>query len=163
MGDGLRVGLGAAIDHLLGQPGAQREVVLDDSVQHDPDAAARIRVRMGVLLGDAAVGRPACVADAGLEIGRRDGSGAGHCRHAGMEFRLDPGRQGSAQGIEVADRAHMLDVAILAPGDPGRVVATVLQSSEPIEQDLLGVPVADITNDSAHNGLPSGSLAVPAN
>src|SRR5205814_39136 len=35
-------------------------------------------------------------------------------------------------------------------GDPGRVVAAVLQAPEPLEQDRLRLPVADVADDAAH-------------
>ena len=50
----------------------QIEVVLDDAVVHDDDAAGAVAVRMRVLLGRPAVRRPARVADAVETVDRID-------------------------------------------------------------------------------------------
>ena len=52
------------------------EVVLDDAVDDDVDAVVGVEVRVGVLLGDAAVRGPAGVADAGRGRPRGDGDAA---------------------------------------------------------------------------------------
>ena len=52
------------------------EVVLHDAVDDDVDAVVHVVVRVGVLLGDAAVRRPAGVADAGGGRLRGDGDAA---------------------------------------------------------------------------------------
>ena len=62
--DDLGVGLGLELVPLRLQLVLQLEVVLDDAVVHDDDAAGAVAVRMRVLLGGAAVRRPARVADA---------------------------------------------------------------------------------------------------
>ena len=68
VGDHLGVGLGgehgAVVDQLL----LERDVVLDDAVDDDVDAVGGVEVRVGVLLGDPAVGRPARVADPGSGV-----------------------------------------------------------------------------------------------
>ena len=74
VGDDLGVGLGGELLALGLQPLAQAGVVLDDPVEDDVDLAGAVVVRVGVLLGDAAVGRPAGVGDAG--VGGRQGAGA---------------------------------------------------------------------------------------
>ena len=65
VGDHLGVGLGAELDAVGLQAALEVGEVLDDAVQHDLDAAGLVVVRVGVLLGDPAVGGPARVADAG--------------------------------------------------------------------------------------------------
>ena len=62
--DDLGVGLGDELVSLPLQLLLQVEVVLDDAVVDDDDLAGAVAVRMGVLLGRPAVGRPARVADA---------------------------------------------------------------------------------------------------
>ena len=62
MGDDFGVGLRLEFVAELAQALALLFVVLDDAVVHQRDAVADVRVRVG--LGDAAVRRPARVADA---------------------------------------------------------------------------------------------------
>ena len=62
MGDHLGVGLAAEFRALLLQLLAQLAEILDDAVVHDREPVGG--VRMGVVLGRLAVGRPAGVADA---------------------------------------------------------------------------------------------------
>ena len=64
MRDDLGVGLGLELVSLRLQLVLQLEVVLDDAVVDDDDAAGAVAVRMRVLLGRPSVGRPARVADA---------------------------------------------------------------------------------------------------
>ena len=66
VGDHLGVGLGGEVLAFGDQALAQLGVVLDDPVEDDVDLAGAVVVRVGVLLGDPAVGRPAGVGDAGL-------------------------------------------------------------------------------------------------
>jgi hypothetical protein len=72
LGVGLRCELGAGVE----QTALQREVVLDDPVDDDVDAVARVEVRVGVGLGDAAVRRPARVPDAARRGADDRGDGA---------------------------------------------------------------------------------------
>ena len=64
MGDHLRVGLGAEAMALGLQALLDGQVVLDDAVVHDDEVARAVGVGMRVLVGGAAVGGPARVADA---------------------------------------------------------------------------------------------------
>jgi hypothetical protein len=74
MGDHLGVGLRGEYGALGEQALLELDVVLDDAVDDDVDAVAGVEVRVGVLLGDAAVRRPAGVADPGRRLlGDRDG------------------------------------------------------------------------------------------
>ena len=86
--DRLGVGLGGEVVAVGAQALAQLAVVLDDAVEHDRDLVAvaageRVRVR----LGDAAVRRPARVAEAGRRrratSARVAASGSGGCRPRG--------------------------------------------------------------------------------
>ena len=72
--DDLGVGLGDERVPFLLQLLLQIEIVLDDAVVDDDDAAGAVAVRVRVLLGRTAVRRPARVADAVLaleRVGRR--------------------------------------------------------------------------------------------
>ena len=68
--DDLGVGLRDELVPLALQLVLQLEVVLDDAVVHDHDAAGAVAVRVGVLLGRAAVRGPARVADAVFAVDR---------------------------------------------------------------------------------------------
>ena len=68
--DDLGVGFGLELVPLRLQLVLQLEVVLDDAVVDDDDAAGAVAVRMGVLFGRPAVRRPAGVADAVQAVDR---------------------------------------------------------------------------------------------
>jgi hypothetical protein len=116
------------------------EVVLDDPVDDHVDAVVRVVVRVRVLLGDAPVRGPARVPDAGRR--RR-----GEHRHAAVAgrrgHRLLPAR-------EVPDGADRLQPTLRLDRDSGRVVPAVLKLLEPVEEDVLHRPMADVPNDAAH-------------
>jgi hypothetical protein len=106
--------------------------VLDDPVEDDRDlvvVAAGQRVR--VLLGDAAVGGPARVAET-----RRRG-------RAVVAGRL-------LQGLEIADRANVVESFVLAKCEPGRVVAAVFEPLETAKEEILRLPLPDVSDDPAH-------------
>src|SRR4051812_44404211 len=86
---------------------------------------------MCVLLGDAAVGCPARVAEAR----RRDG--------AVVAGRL-------LQRLQIADRADVVERAVLAKRESGRVVAAVFEAFQALEEKLLGRPPPDVSDDPAH-------------
>ena len=97
-------------------------VVLDDPVDDDVDAVLVVEVRVGVLLGDPAVGGPAGVADAGR--GRRSGD-----RDAALAV-LD-GRDGGRAGAQVADGPDRAQRPACQHGDARGVIAAVLELLEP--------------------------------
>ena len=72
----LDVGLGGELGAVGEQLLLELHVVLDDPVDHDVDAVVGVEVRVGVLLGHAAVRGPAGVADAGGGGRRGDGDAA---------------------------------------------------------------------------------------
>ena len=134
--DGLRVGLGAERVPLGDQALTQLAVVLDDPVQDDRHlravaAGQRVRVR----LGDAAVRRPARVAEPVVRL-----------------RAVRP--RGLLQVLEIADRADVLEPAGFAQRDPGGVVAAVFEPLEPLQQELLALPWPDVSDDSAHARPP---------
>ena len=54
------------------------------------------------------------------------------------------------QGGEVADCSHGLNVILGNDGDPGTVVAAVLEALETVEQQFPRRALADVADDSAH-------------
>ena len=141
VGDHLGVGLGGERVPLGGEGVAQLPEVLDDAVQDDGDlGGGAAGQRMGVLVGDLAVRRPARVADPG----RREGP-------------VRPG--GLLQLVEVADRPNVLEPVRLQEAEPSRVIAPVLESFQPLEQKILGSPRAYVSDDSAHPKTPFRPLA----
>ena len=132
MDDDLGVGLGRERVTALGQLRPQLQVVLDDPVEDDREAAglaAGERVR--VLLGHGAVRRPARMAEPVMRVG---------AVRAGC---LD-------QVAEVADRAHVVERVVLAQRDPGGVVAAVFEPAQSFEQKRLCLARPDVSDDSAH-------------
>jgi hypothetical protein len=133
--DGLGVGLRAEGVAFCDQPFAELAVVLDDPVQDDRQlrvlaAGQRVRVR----LADAAVSRPARVPEAVARGGA-----------------VRP--RGGLEVLQVADGADVVEPVRLAERDPGRVVAAVLETLEPVEEQLLALPRPDVSDDPAHPRL----------
>ena len=112
MGHGLGICLGGEAVALLAQLHFELAVVLDDAVEHDGDAlgvTACERVR--VLLRDGTVRRPAGM------------SKAGRCPRSAVRRPL-------FQVVQIPDRTDVRQAVLLEQGEPGRVVAAVL---EPLE------------------------------
>src|SRR5437870_679888 len=86
---------------------------------------------MRVLLRDRAVRCPARVAEAVI---RRRAVRAG----------------GLLQELEVPDGADVVETVLLAQRDPSGVVAAVLEPLQPVEQEILCLTTADVTDDPAH-------------
>ena len=144
VGDDLRVGLGAEAVALGLQLAPELGVVLDDPVEDDVDLVVAVAVRVGVLLGDPAVGRPSGVGDAGLR-GRRLHR---HRAAAVLRVLLDRG----AQVRQVADRAHAVDLAVRDHRDAGRVIAPVLELLESGNQQVPARSVSYVSDYAAHKG-----------
>ena len=102
--------------------------VVDDAVVDHGNPPGAVALRVGVDLGRLTVGGPAGMPDAGRAVQRRQRFGQ----------RLDP------DGV-LAD----LD-AVVQDGDAAGIIAAVLQLAEAVEEDRLGLPGADITDDAAH-------------
>jgi hypothetical protein len=134
VGDQLGVRLGA--DRATGplQLLAQLPVVLDDAVVDDGDRAGSVRMR--VALGRLAVGRPARVANADVAAER-------------------PVAQDLLEVAQLAHGPAHLDGRAAYDGDPGGVVAPVLQPLQAVEQHVHRVRfVPDESDDSTHGPLP---------
>ena len=118
-------------------------VVLDDPVEDDRELTVVAGgERVSVLLGDAAVRRPARVADAG----RRDGS-----EPLGRDLQV----------LEVADGADVREPVVLEQRDAGRVVAAVLEPLEPAQEERLRGARADVSDDPAHFVASSTRMRMP--
>ena len=126
MGDDLGVGLGGERRAARAQLVLQRHVVLDDPVDDDVDAVGAVDERVRVLLADAAVGRPAGVADAD----RRRSRERGRCR---------PGlaRERRLEAVEIADRADGVNLTVAEQRHARAVVAAVFELAQPAEDYLL--------------------------
>src|SRR5690606_6819890 len=133
---GIRFGL--ELVPLRDQLVLDRLVVLDDAVVDHRDAVpGKMRVR--VLLRDSAVRRPARGGDA---------------EPAGARRFLELLRERR----DLTDRAAERDAVVrLQDGEPGRVVAAVLETSQALEQDRDDVPLGDRSDYSAHVALTSCS------
>ena len=129
---GIRLGAEAVASRL--ELGLELAVVLDDSVEHDRElAVVAAGERVGVLLVHHSVRGPAGVAEAG-------------CRVRAVRA------YGSLQVGEVADRADVGEPVILEQCDPGRVVPSKFEPLETCDEQILGRPLANVSDDSAHFG-----------
>ena len=131
VGDDLGIGLGDERVSLGEQLALELEEVLDDAVVDDDDLAVAVAVRVGVLVGGTAVGRPARVADP-------------------ERSRHGLAREDLLEVLELARAAADVEVAVAHDGDPGRVVAAVLELSEALDEDLRHGLGADVSDDAAH-------------
>ena len=133
VGDNLGVGLRAEALTVGDQGPLDLAVVLDDAVKHDRDVPLLARhERVRVLLGHAAVRRPARVADA-----RRGARGDA----AGLELEV----------LELADRLDRVQALTPDQADPGRVIPAVLQPLQTVQEPLLGSAPTHISDYSAHS------------
>ena len=139
------LGVGLRLEAVAGrqQPALQVEVVLDDAVVHDDEAARAVAVRVRVLFRRTAVGCPAGVPDAVVAADRRRPQGLRQPRHLA----------GAA-----ADR----DLPVAHQRDAGRVVTPVLELAEALEQDGDHLTVADVADDAAHARPPTSIPPGPA-
>ena len=137
------VGLGAECDAASLQFPLQLEVVLDDPVVHENDAAALVAMRVSVLLGGTAVRGPARVTDA-VRAGQRP-----LAKH-GLEIG------------QLARAASHVDAVRADDGDAGRVVAAILEPAEPIEHHRDDFLMTDVSDDAAHVLILGGRLREPA-
>src|SRR5579863_2045470 len=107
----LRVRLGDEAMPFRLQLALQLEVVLDDAVVHDDNAAVAVGVRMRIFLGRTPVRRPPRVPDAKLAVDRIP-----------REYVLESG--------QLARAAPDFHPAVDDDGHAGRVVAPVLEPAQ---------------------------------
>ena len=91
VGDDFGVGFGDELVALGGEFALEVEVVFDDAVVDDDDAAGAVAMGVGVLFGGAAVGGPAGVADA-------EGAVEGCSARTSSRLRSLPGARRSCRG-----------------------------------------------------------------
>lgn len=127
---GVRLGLQPV--SALGQLGAERGEVLDDAVVHDGHAPRVVEVRVGVGVGGPAVGRPPGVPEP---------RGTGRQRMPDQLLLQIDELPGLLDGRQAAVREH---------GDPGRVVAAVLQPLESGDDHIERRLRSHVTHNSAH-------------
>src|SRR5690349_3176960 len=127
------------------------EIVFEDSVVDDHEAAATVRVRVRVVFGRAPMRRPPGVADADR---------AGHRLVAERRLeRLDP-----------ADRAPNLKPATIENRDTRGIVTAILEALQAIHDDADRALVTDVADDAAHTltvllclpGPPGAVAGAPA-
>jgi hypothetical protein len=132
VGDDLGVGLGDELVALGGEFALQVEIVLDNAVVDDDDAAGA--VAMGWAFSS--VGRP-CVAQRVWPMPKVPSSGCS--RSTSSRLASLPG----ARRTSSVERRT-------AHGDARRVVAAVFQAPQPLDDDRNYLLGTDITDDSAH-------------
>ena len=139
VGDDLGVGLRGEVLAFGDQPLAQPAWFSTIPLRTMWTLPGAVVVRVGVLLGDPAVGGPAGVGDAGLAGARVPSPLAAPRSTAG------------AQVGEVADRVDPLDLAVvLEQADARRVIAPVFELFEPLEEELFAGALAHVSDDAAH-------------
>jgi len=132
MDDGLGVGLARKDMALRRQFGAQFAEIFDDPIMNHGDAV--VGVRVGVVLGGAAMRRPARVADA---------DGPRERRRCELFFEI----------LELAARPHTGKPTVLQSGDPGRIIAPIFETPQRFD-DLPGDRTCfDDSHNAAHDDL----------
>ena len=132
--DDLGVGLGVERVAAGEQLAAKLGVVLDDAVVDDGQSTLAVQVRMGVGIGDSAVGRPARMAQRRV---------AGWQRRARLADLADV----------LFDQQSRWNRRVLARGDAPRVVAAVLELLQPSQDTLRRLFAnADVAEYAAHRG-----------
>ena len=149
--DDFGVGFGDEFVAQGGEFALEIEIIFNDAVVHDDEAAGAVAMGMGVLFRGTAVGGPAGVADA---------EGALKGMFAQNLFKVGELAGGAA---DIQCRAGGA-----ADGDACRVVAAVFETPQPFDDDrnyLLGTDVtnyaahATILNERAEGGLGGGCPA----
>ena len=136
VGDDFGIGFGDELVALGGEFALEVEVVFDDAVVDDDDAAGAVAMGMGIFFGGAAVGGPAGVADA-------EGAVEGMLAQNFFEIaQLAGGAADFEQGCVGA-----------ADGDAGGVVAAVFEAAQALNDDGDDLLTADVADDSAHRWI----------
>ena len=136
VGDDFGIGFGDEFVALRGEFALEVEVIFDDAVVDDDDAAGAVAMGVGVFFGGAAMGGPAGVADA---------EGAVERMFAKDFFEIAE-FAGSAADLEESGIGA-------ADGDAGRVVAAIFEAAQALNDDGDNLLTADVTDDSAHEWI----------
>src|SRR5205807_7382354 len=132
MGDNLGIRFGGERVTFFDELALQGEIVLDNAVMHDHDAAAAVAMGMSILFAGAAMRGPAGVANA---IGAVEGLCAD-------DFLQVP---------QLAFRAADLEsVAVAGYGDSGGIVSAIFQPSQAINDDRDDLLFANVADDATH-------------
>ena len=150
MGHDLGVGLGGEVGAGGHQAVAQLDVVLDDAVQDDVDVARRVVVGMGVLLGHAAVGGPARVADA-------------RCVASGASVATPPGSPSASTASRRWARLPTARTDSISPSAsrdrPAESYPRYSSFSRPASRSSAARTAAYVSDDSAHLRPANASTA----
>ena len=130
--DHLGIGLRAEAPPPGEQFVAQLQIVFNNAVVDDHHLSGAVRV--GVLLGRSSVGGPAGMANADCALDRL-------------------GAQDVVEVLQLADRAPQHN-PVAGHRQPGRVIAPVGQTLQPLVQQRGGLTVADIADNAAHGPGP---------
>ena len=131
--EALGVGLGLERVALGEEEFLYRSIIFDDAVVEQGDFLVAPDVRVGVGVADAAMGRPAGMADA---------AGAGE--RGPRDLFLEVG--------DSADFFRDCEGAALEDGDAGGVIAAIFQAFEAFEDEGSRFLSTDVADDSAHDG-----------
>ena len=134
VGEDLGVGLGLENMASFFELRPKRQVVFDHAIVHEDEAPALVEVGMRILVGYAAVRRPARMADSEMAMRRT--------------VRNDLCQIGDA-----SDGLPHFDASAIDGGNARRIIAAVFQAPQAVQEDRNRVCPADITNDAAHRIL----------
>ena len=113
---------------------AQLAKILDDAIVDDGDLLGRVRMR--VVLGRAAMRRPARVADANMALERMGG-----------ELFLEI--------AQLAAGAHARELAALERRNPGGIIAAIFKTAQRFQDVARHRLATQNSNDAAHKALQS--------
>ena len=109
------------------------KVIFDDAVVHNDYFPGAVAMRVGVFFSRASMGRPSGVADPILTVDwiRRDDL---------------------FETVEFSGAAPNLNIAVFNESNPRRIVATIFQSFETVDQNWNNRLGPEIANNAAHAG-----------
>lgn len=140
VGDAIAEDLGIGLGLERVAPGEEeflhRSIIFDDAVVDQGDFVVAADVRVGVGVADAAMGRPAGMADA---------AGAGERGPRDLLLKVGD----SADFFRDRERSALED------GDAGGVIAAIFQAFEAFADEGSRSLSTDVADDSAHDGRES--------